>query len=165
MSIVEKEFEDIKLLSDNMSPVIKHQLKQMNLSNTITLNKFYPDGFNCICGKKVKILHSHLKSKKHKNFCEKHGIDIRLNIPEKKLKPKPIGPKNPVGRPRKYDINESLESKKERQKKYMNDYFDNDEEKRLKQNERVAKFRDSNRELCRQRVRESRRKKREKGFD
>jgi hypothetical protein len=168
-------FSGIILINDNDSEIQKEMNKEMNASNVIRLNFKYPEGIECICGKKIKNYGKHVESAKHKRFVNKHNICIEVITPprgrprvykEPKVKkakvPKPPKVRKPIGRPKIY-VNETEEQMKERKNKYMVSYLDNNEEKRKKQNERVALFREKNRELCRQRVRDCRaRKKAEK---
>ena len=164
------EFKDIVLIDDDDSEIMKEQQKQMNLSKSIKLNQFYPEGFNCICNRKVKNIKSHILSSRHKRFCNKNGIIISIKPPEPKEKkekkkyvynrkiPKELHKKK--GRPRIHPKDETIEQKRTRYKKYTMYHLDKSIETREKHNSRVAKFREANRELCRQRVYESRRKKR-----
>ena len=181
-----EEFKDIVLINDNDSQIQKEMDKNMNESKIIVLKEKYDEPFQCICGKSVLFVKSHLQSGKHKRFVNKHGINIELEKkPEKK--PKVEKPKRPKGRPRIHPKVEkkprikkpkvekpkrprgrpkrekplTQEEKREAWRKYSMNYFDNNEEQRKKHNERVKKYRDENLELCRNRVRETRRKQRE----
>jgi hypothetical protein len=156
------EFNDITLINNNDSPIIAKQKKMMNDDVEIILDRVYKDGFDCICGKNVKIVHKHINSSKHKRFVDKHNIHIE--IIQQPVKPKKIKkPKGPRGRPRKYDYdkNETPEETKERKRKYMVKYFDDNEDKRIKHNEKVTEYRVKNRDKCREAVKRCRAKKRE----
>jgi hypothetical protein len=149
-------FQDITLIKNDDSAIIAEQKKMMNEDIVIMLDKVYKNGINCICGKNVKIFHKHIDSRKHKEFVTKHNIHIDVVEPiKKKKKPKQKGP---IGRPLKY-AEETSENRSERKNKYMINYFDNDIEKRTKHNKKVAEYRAKNLELCRERVRASRLKK------
>jgi len=156
-----KDFKDIVLLTNDMTEGMKSQQKEMNESKEIILEEKYPDGIECICGKKIIFMKSHVNSSKHKRFCNKHGINIKVKLPPPRIL-KPKKPKGPKGRPRIYSINETEEERKKRFNRYAMNFLDENPDKRKKHNERVAKFRKDNRELCRQRVRESRKRKKEK---
>ncbi len=146
------QFSDITLINKDDTPIIAEQKRQMNGDKTVMLHKLYPEGLTCICGKKIKIMNKHIESTKHRRFVKKHNINIEIiKPPEKPKKPKKVKT-NIIGRPRKY-INETNEEKRERHRKYMLSYFDDKEEKREEQNKRVAEFRAKNRDLCRERVR------------
>ena len=150
-------FNDITLINNDDSPIIAEQKKMMNEDVVIQLNRIYKEGFDCICGKNVKILHKHINSSKHKRFVAKHNINIEI-IKQPKKEKKPVN--NIIGRPKKY-IDDTPDKRKERNRKYMINYFDNKNDKREEQNKRVAKFREENRELCRERVRRCRLRKKE----
>ena len=156
-------FQDITLINKEDSHIIAEQKKQMNDDVVVMLNRVYPDGLSCICGKKIVHMYAHIDSSKHKRFCNKHNINIEIIKPPEKPK-KEKKPKGPIGRPRKYnyDKNETPEQKRERNRKYMIKYFDDNDGKREAQNRRVAEFRANNRELCRERVRLCRLRKKEK---
>ena len=155
-------FNDITLINKDDTPIVAEQKRQMNDNITVMLNRKYPDGLTCICGKKIIHMSKHINSNKHKRFVEKHNINIEIiKAPEKPKKDKK--PKGPRGRPRKYDYNknETPEETKERHRKYMIKYFDENEEKRKEHNEKMAKYRIQNRQKCREAVRRCRAKKRE----
>lgn len=168
IKMTSEEFKDIVLINDNDTAIMKQQQINMNKDKEILLNGFYPEGFECICNRKVKNIKSHILSSRHKRFCNKHGINISIKPPppkEKKEKKKYVYKRKrkegaKIGRPRIHPVNETLEQKRERYKKYTMQHLDKSSEIREKHNERVRKFREANRELCRQRVAESRRKKR-----
>ena len=163
------DFKDIVLINDEDTAIMKEQQKQMNMSKEILLDQFYPEGFDCICNRKVKNIKSHILSSRHKRFCNKNGINISIKPPapkEKKEKKKyvykrkkPEGPPKKKGRPRIHPVNETIEQKRERYKKYTMHHLDKSVEAREKHNARVRKFREANLELCRQRVYECRRRK------
>lgn len=153
-------FNDITLINNDDSPIIAEQKKMMNDDVVIKLNRIYKEGFDCICGKNVKILHKHINTSKHKRFVDKHNIHIEIiqQLVKPKKEKKPVS--NIIGRPKKY-IDDTPEKKKERHRKYMLNYFDNKNDKREEHNKRVAKFREENRDLCRERVRRCRLRKKE----
>ncbi len=156
------EFTDITLINKEDTPIIAEQKRQMNGDITVMLDRVYPEGLNCICGKKIMIMHKHINSNKHKRFVEKHNINIEIKkSPEKPKKPKK--PKGPRGRPKIYDYSkdETPEQRRERHRKYMIKYFDENEEKRKEHNEKVTKYRIENRDKCREAVRRCRAKKKE----
>jgi hypothetical protein len=153
-------FKDIVLLTDDMTEGMKSQQKKMNESLNIELYRIYPEGLKCICGKTVKSMCYHINSSKHKRFADKHGITINIikrkrPKKEKKLKGGPKG-RPPLRKPHSEDF------LRERRRKYMMKHFDKNQEARNKHNERVRKYREQNRALCRERVKKSRMKKKEK---
>jgi hypothetical protein len=155
-------FNDITLINKEDTDIIAEQKRQMNGGIEILLDKVYPEGLTCICGKKVKIIHKHVESSKHRRFVKKHNINIEIKkSPEKPKKPKK--PKGPRGRPKKYDYDkdETPEQTRERHRKYMLNYFDNKENKREEQNRRVAEYRAKNRDKCREAVKRCRARKKE----
>ncbi len=155
-------FNDLTLINNDDSLIIAEQKKQMNDDIVVMLDKLYPEGLTCICGKNVKNLEQHIKSAKHKRFVNKHNINIEIKKPVEKPK-KPKKPKGPRGRPKKYDYdkNETPEQKLERKRKYMIKYFDDNEDKRAAHNEKVREYRIKNRDKCREAVKRYRAKKRE----
>ena len=155
------EFTDIVLINNEDTPITAEQKKQMNMSKEIILEKKYPEGLDCICGKNIKIMFKHINSSKHKRFCDKHGINIKIKTPPPKPVKKPKE-KRPLGRPRTIPLDESDEDRKKRISKYAMTFLDKEPDRRTKHNQRVAKFREANRELCRQRVRDCRRRKKER---
>ena len=157
-----EEFKDIILINDSDSAIMKEQQLQMNKSKDILLERVYPEGITCICNKKIVNMHSHINSSRHRRFCDKHGINISIKQKEKKeKKPKEKGIKK-IGRPRIHSVNETLEEKRERYKKYTMNHLDKSTEIRDKHNSRVARFRKANLELCRRRVIECRKRKKER---
>ncbi len=183
-----EDFKDIVLINDNDSQIQKEMDKKMNESKIIVLKEKYDEPFQCICGKSVMFIKSHLQSGKHKRFVNKHGINIELEKKPDKIyrfpkiepkrprgrprihpkvekkprikKPKVVKPKKPRGRPAR-EKPLTQEEKRTAWRKYSMNYLDNNEEQRKKHNERVRKYRDENLEICRNRVRETRRKQRE----
>jgi len=157
-----EEFADIILINDSDSAIMKHQQLEMNKSKNILLDRVYQEGITCICNKKIVNMHSHINSSRHKRFCNKHGINIIIKQKEKKQKIVKLKGTKKIGRPRIHSQNETIEEKRERYKQYTMRHLDKSTEIREKHNARVASFREANRELCRQRVIESRRRKKEK---
>jgi len=155
-----EDFKDIVLLTKDMTNGMKSQQKEMNESKEILLEEKYPEGIECICGKKIIFMKSHVNSSKHKRFCDKHGINIKVKTPPPKPK-KEKKKKGPRGRPRIHPENETELERKKRFSRYAMNFLDNNPEKREKHNAVVAKWRKENRELARQRVRDCRKRKKE----
>jgi hypothetical protein len=153
-------FSDITLINADDTPIIAEQKRQMNGSNIIMLNRIYEDGLQCICGKNIKIMYKHIESSKHKRFCKKHNINIEIIKPEVKPKKEKKPKTNIIGRPKIY-IDDTPEKARERNRLYMLNYLDSNDDKRENHNRRVAEYRAKNRELCRERVRRCRAKKKE----
>ena len=152
--MTDKIFQDITLIKKDDSPIIGEQKKMMNNDIVIMLDKVYKQGITCICGKTVKHFHKHIESRKHKRFVFLHNIHIDVIQKTKKEEEK----KGPIGRPTKYK-DETLEKRRGRNNKYMINYFDTKDDGRTKHNKRVSEYRVKNLELCRERVRASRLKK------